>query len=338
MIRRGNKRRGNKRRGNKRTKHRASNSDQAPRPETPLSGLQRFEEDARQKRRSWLRRPQIHPSTFEEPLENEVETAEEVAERARKQNELAKKLGWEPERLARFKQLVLRYGKDPTIANYLQIRRDFPEAEVEVGIFSGIDAPFKLEEKLAGQDFDPLLIAGALDADEPDIDAVCLRLLELLEARRNLPKEGVGFIEERRKAISDATVNYLIVEMFEAIDRCGSWIRIPASLVVLLREQLCGSNPDVHQLYLTQQRFRQAAFNAGLNFQHKPSVRKLAAAAGVSRGTAQRWLADKHFQRLFDDGRRFAASRDFKKWKKTVENAPHEKRAGAPAGVPSKNT
>ena len=242
--------RGNKRMGNKRTKHRTSNSDQAPRPETPLSGLQRFAEDVRQKRLAWLRRPQVHRSTFEEPLENEVETDEEVAERARKQNELAKKLGWEPEQLARFKLLVLRYEKDPTIANYLQIRREFPKAEVEVGIFSGIDAPFKLEEKLAGQGFDPLLIAGALHADEPDIDAVCLRLLELLDAKRNLPKEGFGFIEERRKAIGDATVNYLIVEMFEAIDRCGGWIRIPTSLVVLLREQLCRSSPDLHQQYL----------------------------------------------------------------------------------------
>jgi len=310
---------GNKRRGNKRTKHRASNSDQAPRPETPLSGLQQFAEDARQKRRSWLRRPQIHPSTFEEPLENEVETDEEVAERVRKQNELAKKLGWEPERLARFKQLVLRYGKDPTTATYLQIRREFPEAEVEVGIFSGIDAPFKLEEKLAGQGFDPMLIVGALGADEPDIDAVCLRLLELLEAKRNLPKEGVGLIEARRKAISDATVNYLIVEILEGIDRCGRWIRMPASLVVLLREQLCGSNPDVHQLYLTQQRFRRAAFNAGLCFEQtgeQLSVRKLADAADVGRGTAERWLADKHFHLLFDRGRRFAASKDFLKWKK----------------------
>jgi hypothetical protein len=330
--------RGNKRRGNTRTKHRASNSDQASRPETPLNRLQQFAEDAWQTRLAWLRRPRIQRSTFEGPLENEVETDEEVAERTRKQNELAKKLGWKPERLARFKQLVLRYEKDPTIANYLQIRRDFPEAEVEVGIFSGIDAPFKLEEKLAGQGFNPLLIVGALDADEHDIDAVCLQLLELLEAKRNLPKEGVGFIEARRKAISDATVNYLIVEILEGIDRCGGWIRMPASLVVLLREQLCGSNPDVHQLYLTQQRFRQAAFNAGLNFQHKPSVRKLADTADVSRGTAQRWLADKHFQRLFGDGRRFAASKDFKKWKKTVENAPHKKHAGAPAGVPSKNT
>ena len=137
---------GNKRRGNKRTKHRASIPDPTPKPESTIDaeGL------------AWLRRPQVHRSTFEEPLENEVETDEEVAERARKQNELAKKLGWEPEQLARFKQLVLRYEKDPTIANYLQMRRDFPEAEVEVEIFSGIDAPFKLEEKLAGQGFEAL--------------------------------------------------------------------------------------------------------------------------------------------------------------------------------------
>src|SRR5262249_41943033 len=153
--------RGNKRRGNKRTKHRASIPDPTPKPESTISAEQRFAE-----RLAWLRRPRIQRSTFKEPLENEVETDEEVAERTRKQNELAKKLGWEPERLARFKHLVLRYEQDPTIANYLQIRRDFPEAEVEVGTFSGIDAPFKLEDKLAGQGFDPLLIVGALGADE----------------------------------------------------------------------------------------------------------------------------------------------------------------------------
>ena len=242
--------RGNKRMGNKRTKHRASIPDPTSKPEFTISAEQRFAELAWQKHRDWLRRPHVARAMFEDPPDNVVETPEEVAERAREQNELAKKLGWEPERLARFKQLVLRYEKDPTIANYLQIRRDFPEAEVEVGIFSGIDAPFKFEEKLAGQGFDPTLIVGALDAYEPDIDAVCLRLLELLEAKRNLPKEGVGIIEERHKAISETTVNYLIVEMFEAIDRCGGWIRIPTSLVVLLREQLCRSSPDLHQQYL----------------------------------------------------------------------------------------
>ena len=134
--------RGNKRRGNKRSEHRVSIPDPTPQPVSTINAEQRFAEaeqrfaeDARQTRLAWLRRPRIQGSTFEEPLENEVETDEEVAERTRKQNELAKKLAWEPERLARFKHLVHRYEQDPSIANYLQIRRDFPEAEVEVGIF-----------------------------------------------------------------------------------------------------------------------------------------------------------------------------------------------------------
>jgi hypothetical protein len=222
------------------------------------------------------------------------------AEQARKQNEVAKKLGWEPERLARFKQLVLRYEKDPTNANYLQIRRDFPEVEVEAGYFSGIDAPFKFEEKFAGQSIDPMLFVGTLVAYEPDIDALCLQLLELLVTRGKLPKEGPGFIEKRRKAISDATINYLIMEILEAIDRCEGSIRIPTSLVVLIREQLCGSSPVLHQQHLARQRFQRAAYIAGRHFQQtgeQISVRKLAAAAGVSRGTAERWLADERFQR-----------------------------------------
>jgi hypothetical protein len=318
-------------RSNKRTKRGASTFGQAPKPETPRT---RFVELA------WFRRPHVARAVFDDPPDNVVETPEEVAERARTQSELAKKLGWEPQRLARFKQLVLRYDKHPTIANYLQIRRDFPEVEVEVGFFSGIDAPFKLEEKLAGQGFDPMLLVGALAAYEPDIDALCLRLLELLVTRGKLPKEvGPGTIEKRRKAISDATINYLIMEILEAIDRCGQSIRFPSSLVVLIREQLCGLNPRLHQLYLARHRFRQAAFNAGLSFQQtgKPiSVRKLADANDVSRGTAERWLADKDYPMLFDSGRRFAASKHFLEWKKTVA-AAHKKRAGARAGVPSKN-
>ena len=73
--------------------------------------------------------PHVARVVFEDPPDDVVEIPGEVPERARKQNELAKKLGWQPERLAQFKQLALTYEKDPTIANYLQIRRDFPETE-----------------------------------------------------------------------------------------------------------------------------------------------------------------------------------------------------------------
>ena len=308
--------------GTNRKKRRATKSDLAAKSKPAINTEQRFGELAWQKRLAWLRRPQIHPSTFEEPLENEVETAEEVAERARKGNELAKKLGWSEERLASFKQLVLGYEKHPTVANYLQIRHEFPEAEIQVGYFGGIEALFALEKEFASQGIDPMLIAGVLDANEPGIDALCLRLLELLISKDKLPKEGLGFIEKRRKAISDATINYLIIEILEGVERCGRSVRIPASLLVLIREQLCESNPDLHQQYLSRERFRNAAFSAGQHFQQtgKPiSVRKLAAAAGVSRGRAERWRAHKDFQRLFERGRRYAASKDFVQLKETIE-------------------
>jgi hypothetical protein len=307
---------GDKRRGN-----RGSIPDPAPKPESAIGGQQRFEEHAQQELLAWFRRPHI---AFEHPPGNVLATPEEVVERARKQNELAKKLGWKPERLARFKQLAVAYEKDPTIANYLQIRHDFPEVEVEVGHLGGTEALFVLDKECARHGIDFLLVVGALEAYEPDIDALCLRLLELLEAKRNLPKKEFGFIEERRKAISDPTVNYLIVEMLEAINRCERAISIPASLVVLSREQLLGSNPDLHQTYLTQERFRRGAFNVGLNFPQtgkQISVRRLADIAGVSRGTAARWLADKDFKRLFDSGRRFASSTHFLQLKKAFENA-----------------
>jgi hypothetical protein len=301
--------RGNKHRGNKRTTHRASIPNSTPNPASPKSA--EFAEHAYEKRRAWYRRPHIARWEFEDPPDNVLEDPEDV-ERARKQNELAKKLGWEPERLARFKQLVLRYEKEPTIPNYLQIRRDFPETEIEVGYFGGgIDAPFELEEKFAGQGIDPMLLLGASLADEPDIDALCLQVLELLVTRGKLPKEGPGFIEKRRKATSDATINYLIVEILEAIQRYTR--SIPASLVVLIREQLCGSNPDLHQQYLAGVRFRNAASIAERHFQRtgeQISVRKLAAAAGVSRGTASRWLANKNFQRLVDSGLQLEKNRE----------------------------
>ena len=315
MIHKGDK-------GTTRKKRRATKSDLAAKSKPAINAEQRLAELAWQRRLAWLRRPQIHPSMFEEPLENEVETAEAVAERAGRSNALAEKLGWSEERLASFKQLVLGYEKRPTVANYLQIRCEFPEVEIQVGRFGGIEALFALEKEFASQGIDPMLIAGVLDGNEPGIDELCLRLLELITSKDELPKEGPGSIAKRRQAISDATINYLIVEILEGVERWDDLIRIPASLILLIRERLCGSNPDLHQSYLTRERFREAVFNAGLNYAQtgKPiSIRKLAAAAGVSRATAARWRAHEDFSRLFERGRSYAASEDFVQLKETME-------------------
>jgi hypothetical protein len=173
-----------------------------------------------------------------------------------------------------------------------------------------LNALSKLEEEFARRSINPQLIADSLDANEHSIDALSLCLLELLVARSKLPNSGAGYIQKRRCAISDATINYLVVYMLEALDRHGESIRIPASMVVLIREQLCGSRPDLLQTYHSRQQLYNAAVFAGqyCHYTNTPiSVRRLAVIGNVGRSTAARWLADKDFQQSFEYGRKLAA-------------------------------
>jgi hypothetical protein len=243
-----------------------------------------WQERAEQKRNDWLLRPRLHTARIEE--------------KKRKVGELAKQLGWSNERLALFTKLVVEYRQQHSIEAYLRVRREFPEVEIQVGHFGGIDALFSLEEEFKRQGLDPRLIAAALDSNEPAIDALSLRLLELLVARDKLPKDGPGHIEQRRNAISDGVVNYLITMMLEGYDwHDEEMFRVPASLVVLIRHQLCGPNPDLHATYLSREKRKSMAFAIGhLKPGEELSVRKLARMAGIPPPTAARWLKDESFR------------------------------------------
>ena len=74
--------------------------------------------------------------------------------------------------------------------------------------------------------------------------------MERVVEREKIAKNEPGNIEKRRAAISDAMVNYLIVTILELCDWNEQEVRIPASLVVLIRHQLTGTNPDLHTAYL----------------------------------------------------------------------------------------
>jgi hypothetical protein len=198
----------------------------------------RFHERAWKERVSWLSRPRLHTAIFAE-----VARHEEIIEQggailssddpAQKTEEVAKKLGWSTHRLDIFTQVAAAYHRNPTIENYVRVRRLFPEVEIQVAHFGGIEALFALESRFREQGINPDLVAAALDGDEPSIDALCLHLLECLITRGNLPRDGPGYIKKRRNAISDPTVNYLILEMLETLDWHDEQFRIPASLVVL---------------------------------------------------------------------------------------------------------
>jgi hypothetical protein len=287
--------------------------------------IEKHNDYAWQKRLAWLRRPRLHTAIFAEAYRDEQIAAEcakrgvvidepelfeqKRANQAKRIERVTKSLGWSNERLALFKQFVVAYREEPTIQNYVRVRRSFPEVEIEVSQFAGIDALFAFEDKYRAFGIDPDLIAAALDANEPSIDALCLHLLELLIVREKLPKDGPKHIEKRRNAISDSIVNYLISQMLEAFDWHQETFRIPASLVVLLRHKLCGVTPDLHEEYLSRERRHNAALVLGqkLKPHERLSINRVAAILGIPRSTAARWLNDKDFRHRVETRRKWAA-------------------------------
>jgi len=281
---------------------------------------------AERERLSWLNRPRIHTGLIEEVVQDEnlakfiadekinacsaVDAMkQQQQQRARKLAELAKAIRLSGERLEVFKQLVFSYRRDPTIENYVRIRREFPEIEIQVARFGGLEMLFSFEEELKKSGIDPELVAGTLDAHEPSIDELSLCLMERLIAKNKLPTDGPGYLERRRSAISEAMVNYLIAVMLEALDWNHEKVRVPASLIVLIRDRLCGTNPDLHTEYLSREHRQNAAITAGQIFDGRGetiSVRKLAKALTVPPSTAARWLADEEFLRWIEFGRKLA--------------------------------
>lgn len=279
-----------------------------------------YEDRAWPERSAWLLRPRLHTAAFADALrdeQTELTTAaipEAQRKRQKKRNEeietIAKKLGWSHRRLALFKEKVFLYRKEPTAENYLQVRRTFPEVEIQIAQFAGLDPLIALDDVFKKSNIDPQLVAAALDANEQSIDKLSLRLLELLVARDNLPKDEPGHIQKRRDAVSDSMVNYLIVVMLETFDWHEEIFRVPGSLILLIRRQLCGTTvPDLHAEYLTREKRGNAAFVAGQILQpgEKLSVGRLAKMANIPRTTAARWLKQEDFKTLVESGRMLKA-------------------------------
>jgi hypothetical protein len=242
----------------------------------------RDDESARQRNLAYAGRTQIHPSRLQH---------------LQRTDELTEKLGSKA-RLALFQRLVSAYERKPNPESYVQLRRDFPEVEIDVGRFGGVEQFYELEPDLRRHEIDEGVALGALDADLFDIDELSLRLMECLIGRAKIPNSGPGRIEERRRAISNTLVNYLIVMMLEAMEaNKENRVVIPSSLIELIRHQLCGPTPDIRKAYISHEKREHAAFivaqQRALN--KKISIRKLAKLAGVKKSTAATWLANPEF-------------------------------------------
>jgi hypothetical protein len=219
---------------------------------------------------------------------------------------LLEKLG-SADRIADFRHRLAQYEKLPTLENYLTLRLDFPEVEVDVLLFSDTSAIYALKGTLKSQGIDPELVVGAMNGCAPEIDKLCLRLMECLVAKAKLSTDESGFIRRRRSAIDEALVDYLIVLMLEGMG--SDPIVIPSSLIVLIRDRLCGPTPDLNTINEARQERENAAAMAARNL--KPAEmtsRKLANLTGVSKNKAASWLKKPEFRAMVDDFRKYSGA------------------------------
>jgi hypothetical protein len=205
---------------------------------------------------------------------------------------------------AQFQAMCDGYEREPTLANYVRLRRTFGlRAGTTVGRFHDFE-PLSIATELGRLSIDPALVDSALDGNQWDdglnIDRLVLRIMECLIERDQIEKRGSAHVQSRKIAISDSLVDFLIVAMLETFEDS-----IPSSLVLLIRERLCGANPDRHKEHLLAHRRREAVAIAAVKFpKGKVSIRTIAKILSVQPSTISRAFPNGSFQREVDKFRR----------------------------------
>jgi hypothetical protein len=196
-----------------------------------------------------------------------------------------------------FNKSTKAYKRNPTIENYVRIRRADPEEEVEVAVIGGMDQLYFMEPELRRFELDPARIASVMDADAESISEVSLQLMEKIIERNQRQKAGETHLVARKASIPDKLVDWIINCALDAL----SWNdepSIPRDLIVLIRERLGGSNPEYEKASRTHEmRWSAIIFGAQLMATgQKPSFRSLAKIMRVAPSTVKRWFPKGEFE------------------------------------------
>ncbi|RYF38158.1 MAG: hypothetical protein EOO38_25215 [Cytophagaceae bacterium] len=200
-----------------------------------------------------------------------------------------------------FNEITKKYKVDPSIENYVRLRRKNPKAEIEVSMVGGFDSMFYMRDEFSRYDIDPELLGGILDSDEDSISEVALRLLEKIVEARTIAAGGETHLIRRGLGIPDKLIDWIICCALDAL----SWtdeLTIPRDLIVLVRERLGGSNLQ----YEREGQIRQSKQNAGLIAGQlmargiNPTFKIIGKTLGVAPSTVKRWFGPGEFEKARD--------------------------------------
>jgi hypothetical protein len=197
-----------------------------------------------------------------------------------------------------FNDLTKAYKRNPTLENYLALRRENPEGEIEVAIHGGIEQLFYMTDELARYGIEAGEFASVLDADNEAITYFSLFFMEKIVEARNLTKAGETHLVRRGLAVPNKLIDWFITCALDSL----SWtdeLEINRDLIVLIRERLGGPFPEYEEGSKIHERKMNATIVAGaLKAQgDMPSIRQMAKAMNVAPSTFMRWFEPGEFER-----------------------------------------
>ncbi|MEH2506843.1 hypothetical protein V1290_005654 [Bradyrhizobium sp. AZCC 1578] len=188
-----------------------------------------------------------------------------------------------------FNAATKAYKSDPSLENYVALRRQHPSAEIEVAVTGGIDQAFYIQPVVERFGIDIDLVLGALDADAQKISQLSLLLMEKMIAAKRLSRRGQTQLIRRGAAVPDKLIDWLISISLDAL----SWndhLYIPRDLIVLVRERIGGANFEYERASRAHQQKHNAAIIAGqLKAQGiRPTFKLVGKALNVAPSTVKR--------------------------------------------------
>jgi len=205
-----------------------------------------------------------------------------------------------------FSELSKAFKDNPTLENYLELRRQNPGKLIEVSTNWSLDWVFANEGRLSAMGIEVQDVLGSLDADEASASRVSLRLIELLVERRAREASGETHLVVRGEAISDSFINYLIAMMLDALDWNDQMI-IPRDLIVLIKHQLRADvSVEARDMEVRHNHDLAVSLGAQLMKQGKPvSLGIVAKIMKVERSTVMRWFKDGDFLKEVEEWHAF---------------------------------
>ncbi|MEP3073231.1 helix-turn-helix domain-containing protein [Maricaulis sp.] len=197
----------------------------------------------------------------------------------------------------RFNTFSLAYKDNPSIENYVHLRRSNPEAEIEISTLGGFDAVVAMRSEFEPYGFTVEELMKVLDADQATLSEVSLRLLEELVRQKTLIEGGESHLVSRGKAIPNKLIDWVIALALEALSWNDSG-QTNRDLIVLINERLVGTQPHFATSFRTR-RQREGAIRIGASMVaqgKKPSIRKAAEVLGLAPSTVSRWFKPGEYQ------------------------------------------